>query len=169
MRRGLVRILVFLLLGALLNVFVAWRYSCYGMNRGDQKDLHRTKASFAWERYFGKPLEDPSYESFIYRSFGYTELVISYESDLQDSTYDFRALAIHQLGMPFSSIEYASYSTYDGVSYKTYFENVVGFRSPSIGRFTIFGRATFPYGVLPFGFALNTIFYAASRGALQTC
>lgn len=161
MKLGHARLLVFLLLGAMLNIFVAWRYSCYGKNRADFEELNKAEASDAWEDFFGAIPDDPSFESSILRSFGYTHLLISYLPESQDSIFTYKTLVIHRVGIPFSSLQYIHYVTNEGGPDKTSFEDAVGFRSPYIGSFPILGRAAFPYGVRPLEFSLNTIFYAA--------
>lgn len=160
MKRGMLLITVFLLLGAMLNVIVAWRYSCYLSNQAELKEFDLDKATAIWMEFTGRPPEESLFESQIAIDLSSSLIVMRHVEPPSNSPYEIELLWIFRFGFPFRSIEYTTHTTSDGFRDTNVHDGVMTFPILRLGPIQLLGRCAFPYHIRPIGFILDTIFWA---------
>ena len=155
MKRRLFKLVVLLLLGATVNVAVAWAIAALDRPGGNMRAIAVDRVTSVWDRYRWENWAEAPFSGNSYITIG-TRLLVAGAPDETDS---FCLVYEAACGLPAKSIAYGY--TLDHGRGKHRFHDCV--RLPWQTRTVMFGQTGnyLPYRVLWPGFAVNTIFYAA--------
>ncbi len=169
MKGRLAFIALCLLIGAILNVIVAWRFALISLPIDRDQSLDPEITAELWDRYVPEPRTDRTIKSMLQAGLGVTDIIL--EAPYKDSSRDrFRACWVVRAGYPLVALEGEShrnanptFGTPGQVAVSAYFKYTRGLwelpagstvLSPPIYRRAVPLRPVWP------GFILNTILYA---------
>lgn len=166
MKRWLAKIGVFLLLGAIVDVAVAWGCAVTGPHHfmlDDERWLSDQEASELWYLYMGEIAQHEEVWGYPASATRSTYITLrSVPSSSIDIPVASAGCLIVQAGLPLRSFEGGEYFRRGWDEDKRWNENLVSLRPAIWTERTIYWFGQIPTRPLWPGFAINTVFYAAA-------